>query len=173
MNNDFKRLCRLFIDICLFKKGPSQVPNSAALLRIVFFLYFVAGTLLLSQTVEFSEAMAQAFMETLLVGFFMYLLVSFFAVKNRFNQSVTALYGSGFLMTTMSLPFVLMMGDLTDNEASTGWLGLSVFMIVFWSFIVMAHIIRETIEKTFSVSLLLTFCYLYLSYQVIQVFRPL
>ncbi|MGB1701569.1 MAG: hypothetical protein ACPHFR_00460, partial [Cycloclasticus sp.] len=63
----------------MFKKGPSQVPNSAALLKMVFFLYFFAGTLLLSQTVEFSEAMAQAFMETLLVGFFMYLLVSFFA----------------------------------------------------------------------------------------------
>jgi len=172
MNNDFKILLRIFVDLCLIKKGPQDVPDSIALLKVVFFIYFLSGTLLLSSSMEFSEAIVQSFIETLLLGLFIYLLVIFFAVKNRFNQSVIAIYGSGALITILSAPFVFLMGNMEKNDGSTGAVGLVVFLIVCWSFIVIANIIRETIQKSLGISLLLTFCYLYLSYQVIQIVYP-
>ena len=172
MNNDFKTLLRIFVDLCLIKKGPQDVPDSSVLLKAVFFIYFLSGTLLLSSSVALSEAVAQSFIETLLLGFFVYLLLTFFAVKNRFNQSVTAIYGSGALITTLSVPFVFLMGSMTNSEGSTGAVGLIVFLIVCWSFVVLANIIRETIQKSLGICLLLTFCYLYLSYQVIQLIYP-
>jgi hypothetical protein len=172
MNNDFKTLLRIFVDLCLIKTGPKEVPDSEVLLKLVFLIYFLAGTLLLSSSMEFSEAVIQSFIETLLVGLFIYILAIFFAVKNRFNQSITAIYGSGALITIFSVPFVFMIENLTKQGGSTGVVGMIVFLIVCWSFIVMANIIREMIQKSFSISLLLTFCYLYLSYQVIQMVYP-
>jgi len=172
MNNDFKRLLRLFFELCLMKKGPKDVPDSSALLILVFCLYFLAGTVLLSSSLVFTEALMQSLIETILLGVFVYLLVSFFAIKNRFNQSVTAIYGSGAFITIVSMPFIFWMQSLTDNNGSTGVVGLIVFMLVCWSFTVMANIIRETIEKSFSVSLLLTFCYLYASFQLIKLVYP-
>lgn len=173
MNNEFKTLLRIFVDLCLIRKGPQDLPDSNALLKVVFFIYFISGSLLLSSSMELAEAVVQSCIETLLLGLFMYLLVSFFAVKNRFNQSVTAIYGSGALITTFSAPFVFLMGNMAKNDGSTGAVGLIVFLIVCWSFIVMANIIRETIQKSLGISLLLTFCYLYLSYQVIQTVYPI
>lgn len=172
MNNDFKVLLRLFLDLCLIKKGPKDVPDSDVLLKVVFCLYFLAGTVLLSSSLTLSEALIQSLIEALLVGVFIYLLVSLFGVKNRFNQSVTAVYGSGAFITISSTPFIFWMGSLADSESSTGIVGVIVFLIVCWSFIVMANIIRETIQKSLSVSLLLTFCYLYVSYQLISMMYP-
>ena len=172
MNNDFKTLLRIFVDLCLIKRGPKDVPDSTVLLKIVFFIYFLSGTMLLSSSIELSEAIIQSFIETVLVGLFIYLLVSFFQVKNRFNQAITAVYGSGALMTLLSVPYVFWMDGLVKNQGSIGVVGLIVFFIVVWGFIVMANIIRETIQKSFSVSLLLTFSYLYLSYQVINIVYP-
>jgi hypothetical protein len=172
MNNDFKVLLRLFFDLCLIQKGPRDVPDSSVLLKFVFCLYFLAGSVLLSSSLTLSEALMQSFIETLLLGVFVYLLVNFFAVKNRFNQSITAVYGSGALMTIVSVPFIFWTASLVDNNSPTGVVGLIVFLIVCWSFIVMANIIRETIQKSFSVSLLLTFCYLYVSYQLITKVFP-
>ncbi|AGS39034.1 hypothetical protein CYCME_0693 [Cycloclasticus zancles 78-ME] len=172
MNNDFKTVLRLFVDLCLIKKGPQDVPDSTILLKAVFFIYFLSGSLLLSSSMAFGEAVVQSFIETILLGLFVYILLSFFALKNRFNQSVTAIYGSGALITVISAPFVFLMGGMTGNEGSTGVLGLVVFLIVCWSFAVLANIIRQTIQKSLGVSLLLTFCYLYLSYHVIQLIYP-
>ncbi len=172
MNNDFKTLLRIFVDLCLIKKGPKDVPESAVLLKMVFFIYFLSGTLLLSSSIGLIDAIIQSFLETVLVGLFMYVLVSFFQVKNRFNQAVTAIYGSGALMTLLSVPYIFWMDGLVKNENPIGVIGLVVFFIVIWGFIVMANIIRETVQKSFSISLLLTFCYLYLSYQLINIAYP-
>lgn len=172
MNNDFKRLLGLFFELCLMKKGPKDLPNSSALLTLVFCLYFLAGTVLLSSSLVVTEALMQSLIETVLLGVFIYLLVSFFSIKNRFNQAITAIYGSGAFITIVSMPFIFWMQSLTASNGSTGIVGLIVFMLVCWSFIVMAYIIRETIEKGFAVSLLLTFCYLYGSFQLIKLVYP-
>ena len=173
VNYDFKKLLILFFDLCLIKKGPRDVPESSVLLKAVFFAYFLAGAILLSSANELLVAAIKAFIETVLVGLFMYLLVSFFSVPNRFNQSISAVYGSGAIITIISAPFIFGMKDLVQNQQQTGLSGLLVFLIVCWGFIVMANIIRETIQKSLSVSLLLTFCYFYLSYQSISLFYPI
>jgi len=172
MNDDYKTLLKVFLDICLIKKGPKHVPESTGLLKVTFFTYFMSGTLLLASDASLFDAIIQAFIEALLLGIFMYGLVAFFSVAHRFTQSMIAIYASGTLITTVSVPFVFWVVSLSKNDEPAGMGGLVVFLIVCWSFIVMASIIRETIKKSLSISLLLTFCYLYLSYQVISFVYP-
>jgi hypothetical protein len=173
MNNDFKTWLRIFFDLCLIKKSPKDVPESRVLLKTVFFAYFLAGVTLLSSSMDWADAIGQSFIESCLVGLFVYMLTSFFSVPNRFVQSVTAVYGSSALITFFSVPFIYWVENLSRNDEPTGAGGLVVFLIVCWSFVVMANIIRETIQKSFGISLLLTFCYLYLSYQVISLVYPI
>ncbi|HIF17712.1 MAG TPA: hypothetical protein EYG50_08425 [Cycloclasticus sp.] len=173
MANDYKMLLRLFLDLCLIKKGPQDVPDNTMLMKIVFFTYFMSGTVLLSGNIPIIDAVIQALIDTVLIGLFMYVLVSFFSVPNRFNQSLIAIYGSGALITVFSTPFIFWVQTLSNNEQPTGAAGLVVFLIVCWSFVVMANIIRETIRKNLSTCLLLTFCYLYLSYQLINMLYPI
>ncbi|MEH6504588.1 MAG: hypothetical protein V7682_11870 [Cycloclasticus sp.] len=172
MNRDYKTLARLFFDICLLKKGPQDVPDSSDVRIMVFISYLVAGSVLISSGLPWSDAVYQTVIETFLVAFFMYVLLLFFSLPNRFKQAITAIYGSGTLITTLSIPFVFWLDALIKSEESTGVAGLAVFVVVSWSFIVMGHIIRETIQKSMAISLLLTFCYLYLSYQVIIMLFP-
>lgn len=172
MNRDYKTLARLFFDICLLKKGPQDVPDSSDVRITVFISYLLAGSVLISSGLSWSDALYQSIIETLLVALFIYVLLLFFSLPHRFKQAITAIYGSGTLITTLSIPFVFWLAALIKNEASTGVAGLAVFLIVCWSFVVMGHIIRETIQKSMAFSLLLTFCYLYLSYQVINMISP-
>ncbi len=173
MDNDYKKRLRLFLDLCLIKKGPQDVPDNTGLMKIVFFAYFMSGTVLLSADNSIVDAVIQALIDTVLIGLFMYVLVSFFSVPNRFNQSLIAIYGSGALITIFSTPVIFWVQALSNNEQPTGAAGLVVFLIVCWSFVVMANIIKETIQKNLSTCLLLTFCYLYLSYQLINSLYPL
>ncbi|PHS73656.1 MAG: hypothetical protein COB22_00145 [Cycloclasticus sp.] len=173
MDGDYKTLLRLFINICLIKKGPRDIPESTTLLQTTFIAYLLSGMVLLSSANSIGEATVQALIETVLLGVFTYFLVVFFAFPHRFNQSVTAIYGSGALITSISIPFVFWLEALSKNGEQAGIAGLVVFLIVFWGFIVMANIIRETIQKQLSICLLLTFCYVYASYRVIDFVYPI
>ncbi|MBL4744373.1 MAG: hypothetical protein JKX87_07070 [Cycloclasticus sp.] len=170
--SDYKTMLRLFIDICLMKRSASDVPDSKFLLRGAFLTYALSGTILLLNNAVFLDAVIQALAETVLLAVFVYGLTLFFSVPNRFSQSITAIYGSGALITVLSTPFAYWIELLAENDESTGLVGLVLFLIVCWSFIVMGNIIRETIQKSMTASLLLTFCYLYASYQLISFLYP-
>jgi len=172
MNDDYKTLKNLFLGLCILKNSPKDLPESKALLQISGFLYFIAGAVLIFSGATLVEAVAQSFIEAVLVALFVYGLTQFFSVPYRFTQAVTAIYGSGAIITVVSTPFIFSLQAQATNTESTGFSGLILLLIVCWSIVVMAHIIRETIQKNLATSLLLTFCYLYLSYQVINVLYP-
>jgi hypothetical protein len=172
MNHDFKTLLKPIIDICLIKGGPQSLPESQYLLKLFFVAYFLSGAVLLSSSLSYVEACSQSFIDAVLVGIFIYALTRFFYFQHRYTQSLTAIYGGGAVITLVSTPFFFWLEALSVNEKPTGAVSLVVFLIVCWSFIVMANIIRETIHKGFPMSLLLTFCYLYVSYQVINFLCP-
>jgi len=172
MNDDYKTLLRVILDICLIKKGPKDIPESIGLLKVAFFTYFVSGTLLLANDVSWFDAAIQALIEALLLGAFVYGVVRFFSLERRFSQSMTAIYASGTLITTLSVPYVFMVASLSKHKELKNIAGIVVFWILCWSLIVMTNVIRETIEKKLWISLLLTFCYMYLSHLVISFVYP-
>ena len=173
MTTDYKTLLTLFFDICLLRKGPQSLPKSAGLQQLVLLIYFVSSALLIVLDASWDEALIQVLIEVLLLGLFVYVLVTLFSVPERFRQSISAMYGCGAIITIISMPFVYWAGSLTTDDPSMGMVGLGIFVVICWSFVVMAHIIRETLEKNLVVSLLLSFCYVYLSYQVISFMYPI
>lgn len=173
MKDDYKTLTRLLFDICLLKKGPQDLSLTERTKKLAIISYFFVGTVLLSIDGPLDEAVIKAFIEAIMLMFFMFALLTFYSFPKRFGQSITALFGTGAIFSIISLPFMFMLSALDEQQSTAGLAGLAVFLLVCWSFAVMGHIIREATQTSLTLSLLLTFCYLYLSYQFINLIYPL
>ena len=174
MNAYYKSLLAIILGICTLKKGPQDIPESYALQRQLLWAYILLGcmSIFVGSQASIFVAIGQAFLETFALTVFTYLLLSYFSFIHRFKQVISALYASGALISIVSLPFVYQVEILSRDQLPLGLLGWLVFIIMCWSFVVMAHILRQAIQKNLSTCLLLTFCYIYLSYQVINMVFP-
>jgi len=174
MNEDYSSLLRTICRVCLLSKGPRDVVESAYLQRAMLYCYLFAGScsIYFGSQVGLWTAVGQASLDALILTLFSYLLLAYFSLSNRFKQVMTALYASGALISMLSIPLVYRLELLSSKQQAVGLLGWLVFIIICWSFVVMAHILREAIQKHLTTCLLLTFCYIYLSYQLINFVYP-
>ena len=172
MKIDYKTLLANFIDICLFKEGPQVLPESSDLNLRVLALYFLSGVILLSSGAALGKAIIEAFIETALLTGFVYTVLWFFSIPHRFNQTLLALLGTGFIFTSVSVPFIYSIEASISAETSANLSSIILFVLFSWSIAVMAYIVRKATNKSFAISIIITFCYLYLSYQVINLIYP-
>ena len=174
MNPYYKSLLVTILGICTLKKAPRDIPESAVLQRKMLYIYVLAGctSVYFGSQISPLTAIGQAFLETIILTLFIFLLLRYFSFSHRFNQVISAIYGSGALISGLSLPFIYQVEILSRNQQPLGLLGWLVFIIMCWSFVVMADILRHAIQKNLSTCLLLTFCYIYLSYNIINMIYP-
>ena len=161
-------IIKLLFDICLFKKGPQDLPHSLWLLKLLLVAYVGVRVLMLSMRFDWLNVISQVFVDVFLVaGFF--LIILYLARKlGRFYQVISAVLGTDALISFLALPGMATM--------ETGHGGLLVFFIVLgligWHWAVTGHIISNALEKTLSFSLGLAFLYLLVSYQVMAFLFP-
>ena len=172
MNSDYKALFTDLMAICVFKKSPKALPDSNALTLKLMLLYGLSGFFLLSAGAATDVAAIKAFIEALLLAAFVYGLLAFFCVLNRYNQTLSALFGAGVLFTMASLPLVYLVEAAKSADKPVGIENLLLLVVFGWSLAVMTYIISAGTNKSISISGLLTFCYLYSSYYVIHLIYP-
>lgn len=160
---------KLFFDICRLRKGPQDVPASHNLFIIV---------LLSSLVVDFSIAttMAPVLRAALLVVvhmavmlFAIYMLARLLGYGARNLQMLTALLGTGLLLSLILLP-LLIVGSQSSAEGNP--FGLIILVIQLWSLVVTAHILRHTLSIHFMLAGLLAFGYFLLSIQLVEFLLP-
>ena len=109
-----------FFNICLFKKKPQEIPESAALLAICVFFYLAISTLLVSFTEAFHFSLLSALLEIGVLSLFVFALLKVTAKNARWTQTMTALCGTGVVLSVIALPVYLVMGFYAGNN---GWIG--------------------------------------------------
>jgi glucose-6-phosphate-specific signal transduction histidine kinase len=172
MMNKYKSLGYVFWGICVFKKGPEDVPRFHSLTRLFFLIYVTAGAVVFMSSNEFDMAVLLSVMEAATLAGFVFVLLNFFSVPNRFAQVITALYGSGAIMTLLSAPLVYLIDASVRQEESADMARLLLLFVVLWSYTIMGYILHKGTEKPVGVSMLITFCYLYLSFQLLRMMFP-
>lgn len=172
MNSDYKALLTDLMGICVFKKLPKVLADSNVLTLRLMVLYGLSGFFLLSAGATTDVAIIKAFLEALLLASFVYGLLAFFGVLNRFNQTLSALFGTGVIFTAASLPLVYLIEAAQSADKAVGIESIVLLVVFGWSIAVMVYIVSMATNKSLSMSGLLTFCYLYLSYYVIQLIYP-
>ena len=161
-------IIKVLFDICLFKKGPQDLPYSLWLLRFLLVVYIGIRILMLSIHFDWLNVLLQVIVDVILVAGFFWTLLYLARKLGRFYQALSAVLGTDALISFIALP------ALATMETGHGghWVILVVLGLIGWHWAVTGHIIRNALEKSLSFSLGVAFLYLLGSYQVMAVLFP-
>lgn len=156
-------LFNLFLDICLFRKGPQHVPPSVALLKACLLTYGLSGLLVLVLSTPAPVAILQILLDLVLLSGLVYLALTLHQRLRRFEQTLSALTGTGALMGLLALP---LMSWIVHQQPSgdTQLPSLLLLALMVWSIAIMAHILRLAFETSVWVGALYALGYTFLSW---------
>jgi hypothetical protein len=86
-------LTKLLFEICLFKKGPQDLPFSNGLLRLLLVADVIVSSLMVSIHTGWLASLLQAIVSVLLIIGFSWLMLYITQKRERFNQTTSAFFG--------------------------------------------------------------------------------
>ena len=168
-------LARPFVEMCLLRLGPQDLPASPFLLGVAVAAYVGLGVLVTALHYPFLTAVAISVTGTLIFGLLAYALLSVRGVAGRFFQTGAALAGTGVVLEAVALPLVALLeaGEPADAGSGAGsgagailvipWL---VFLV--WSWVVGGHILRHALSVRLPAGIGLSIALFWLSTLVIH-----
>lgn len=162
-------LIKLFLDICLLRRGPQDVPASSVLFALVLLASLTIDvTSIISQT-AFADAMLVVFANTATNIAVIYVLLRVLGHVSRFQQTLIALLGTGLILSCMLLP-MLAVNIYFESDSSIFKFFLLGFH--FWSLIIITHILRHALEINIFPASVLAIGYVMLSFSVVNLLLP-
>ena len=165
-------LLQAFFDICRLRLGPQELPASPFLLAITLLFYTVCGIGLALITIPPFQATLSGITETILVALLTVVLLRVRSMPERWIQSLTALAGTGIILSLIALPLSLWLHELRAAEADIRVPGLLLFALVVWNVVIMAHILRHALSTSFGIGLLLAVGYLWIIVSTLNALFP-
>jgi hypothetical protein len=160
-------LIHYFIELCLLRKGPQDLPASATLLQVLALIYLAVGVLVGSATGQGpAVALVQTLVDLGLLLGLLYVGLYWLGRLPRLAQSGSALVGSGALL---SLLVLVPLGMATGGEDSqmTGVAAVLFLALLAWSVVVTGHILRHTLDLTLVQGALIAVAYNLLAYSLL------
>ena len=163
------RLLNLFVDICLFRAGPQELPASPFLLWLTAALNLLTGTLVI---VDMFGGAGQALLAQLLdMALMLGLLRAALTALGkgaRFLQSASALLGAGTFINLITMPLQLTVGDNPSASLFGELAALLYLALILWALLVTAHILRHTLAIRFGAAVLVALGYFFMVNWLIQ-----
>ena len=159
-------LLKVFLDICLLRAPPQTIPKSTLLQALTLLTYVVANGFLAAEELPGWKAVLAAGVDALLLVALAQTVLWVRNTPERVTQTVTALAGTGTLLTLIAMPVLaaLQHGDQANVIQALAWIAL-----VFWSIIVVGHIIRHAMSVHFLWGMAISAGYWYISYNVMYI----
>lgn len=135
-----------FIQICLLRQGPQDLPTSSILLAITLIAHTVMSIIWSNVSLSAVSAVLSGLLDTLLLVVLTVILLYAQRRKARIIQTLTALAGTGTIITFLALP---VSGWLQGIDQSAGEGGLAVIILLIlmgWSLAVVGHIFRHALS---------------------------
>lgn len=157
-----------FINICLFKAGPADVPSSHWLLKLTLLVYFILGVIVSRLDSAWDVSLFASLADVLVMMVFVWLILSFRDLQKRYKQTLTAMAGAGSCIGIVGIPIVMLFNQVSEQERLSNYTMLLMIAVMFWSLMVTAHIFRFALEiKPGIAAMLLTLAYTILSLIVV------
>ena len=157
-----RALFELFLDICLLRKGPQDVPASPVLLRLTLLSYGISDVLIPLLDVALPTALALTVLDISLLTGLTYGLLALRDSRPRFRQTLTALLGTGTLLQLLALPLLFLLQQEAVDASAPAWLVLLWLGLFIWSVVIMAHILRQALSTPLGVGVLYSLAYVFL-----------
>ncbi|MBS1214980.1 MAG: uncharacterized protein H6R26_3597 [Proteobacteria bacterium] len=161
-------LLKLFVDICLFRRGPQDVPASQVLFGLAGLAYFIVGIALLGLEGLWSDAILQVLVESLILLGFVWTNLKFIGFQARFLQTATAMLACDALISSFAIPLLSWMAISADAKGAY----LLLLILMLWHLAVVAHILRNALSRPLGVGIGLAIVYVVASYQVMLLLFP-
>ncbi|MBL3589057.1 MAG: hypothetical protein JMN24_04580 [gamma proteobacterium endosymbiont of Lamellibrachia anaximandri] len=163
-----KALLNFFVDLCLLRAAPQDLPASGVILAGTFLLNILVSLLMIVDARHGPGlALIESLFETFLMLVVLYLALRTRRLRGRFQQSATALMGSGLLLGLLALPLVAWSHRSESTEAS-----LLLLLLIIWSIVVLGHIIRHTFGLTLNIGVALGVLYTMLAWSMVARLFP-
>lgn len=138
-----QKLFHLFLDIALLRKGPQDVPAIQSLLTLSACTYLIVGMIQVLVAGEAVRGIVLTFVEFILLGGFVFGLLSFYKKPERFTQTLIAMLGAGTIIGLVAIP--LMPAITSSNEQLSVLPFLLYLTLISWSVMVSAFILQHAL----------------------------
>lgn len=159
---------KLFLDICLFKKGPQDIPSSYGLLYVLIVVYALISFLVLFIGAGWFDAVLQVLVEIALVIVFTKIMLGLIRKPERYVQTASSLFGTDALISFFALPGI---ASMTAGRVTLLAFAVMVGLMI-WHWLVTGHIIRHAISQSLSFGLGIALLYIVAAYQVMALLFP-
>lgn len=155
----------LFVDICLFKKGPQNVPASGLLFWMALTAYWVVGFCLLVSQADWPDALIEVVVESALLLAFVWAML-YFALHwtGRFLQTATAMLATDVVI---SAPGSLVLEWLRATSGAMPMFLLALVALMIWQVSVVAHILRHALDRPLWYGFIAAVAYFLVSYSAV------
>lgn len=166
------RLITVWLDICLLRAGPQELPASRVLLWLSLAVYSLVSFFLSQASYPAGIALQMAGMDLALLVVFAVAPLYLLNKSARIGQTLTALAGSGALLGLIALPVIQILADGQDTSEVPPFAALLWLLLFGWSLLVMAHIMRHALSITFPAGLGVAILYMLVAMQLIGAVFP-
>lgn len=160
-------LIQFFFELCLLRKAPQDLPGSSALLGVTLVADLLMA-MVLAGVVGLSPGRG-LIQGTVDAAFMLALLYGASQLLNRvprFQQTATALLGSGAVLGFIAVVPLSMLPQGSSEQASGGAALLFLALIV-WSVLVTGHILRHTFDWTLPQGVGIAVAYNFFAYSLV------
>lgn len=163
-----KALFDYFLALCRLRAGPQDLPAAWPLFWLILPLNLLAGALLIAPDVGGPDrGFLAALLDLMVILSWVWLLLAFMGRQARYLQTATALLGSNAVLATSALPLQWMAVNGAPAVAE-----VLLFVVMAWSLVVIAHILRHALEVGLGLAMGLALTYSVVTSLIINLFFP-
>ena len=148
-----------FVDLCLFKSGPEDLPASQSVLKITLLVYLIVSVLVGLTNTDWMISIWTGLTETIFMMLVLWLILQFRGGQARYVQTLTAMAGSQIILGLISIPILWQFYQLEEIEQPKSLAMMLIMIVLFWSLMVTAHIFRKSLDIIPSRAVVITVIY--------------
>ncbi len=157
-----------FLQLCLFKRGPQDLPPSTLLLTLVSLVYVIVTGLMVLPYFPVAVSLLQGLLDFAILAGYTWLILLLSGYPRRWLQTLIALLGAGTILTTLMLPLLYNAGQ--DPSA---WVALTYLFAAGWLLVLYAHIFRLALSaRSLGYGMIFALGYVLLSAALMQRLFP-
>lgn len=166
-------LVRPFVEICILRKGPQDLPASGLLLGIAVCAHTLTSIVLSVVTLNGWRAVVAGVTDTLLVLFLTGSLLFAHRQRTRLLQTLTAMTGTGAIVTLVAIPIFSWLYAIERSGGGSPLAGLLVLGLIAWSLGISGHILRHALSIPYFLGIFIAFVFFWISHSVFTTLFPL
>ena len=158
-------LIRFFIQLCLLRARPQDLPASPVLLWLTTAVNIGLGALISVATFGgFGASLGASALDAAVLAAFIALMLRFRNHPERFVQTLTAAMGIGALVSAIGLPLQWLVPDDPQNAGGAAQVALLLLQLLsLWVLVVLGHVLRHALDTLLPLGIGLAFAYTLIS----------